>query len=82
MSNVTRCFIIDLAVLLALGFVPNIRNPRYHTASVTIGGHTVWCKDFRKARKIANRIMHILYSRGLNVSYRVEDVYGNYQYNW
>ena len=77
-----KVFTIELAVLLALGFVPNKRNTRYHMASVTIGGHTVWCHDIRKAQKIANRIMHILYRNGLNVSYRVEDAYGNYVYNW
>lgn len=75
-------FIIELSILTALGFVPNKRNLRYHTASVTIGGHTVWCKDFRSAQKVANRVMHVLYSRGLNVRYRVKDNLGNYQYNW
>ena len=75
-------FIIELSILTALGFVPNKRNTHYHMASVTIGGHTVWFKDFRSAQKAANRIMHILYYRGLNVRYRVEDNVGHYQYNW
>lgn len=75
-------YFIALEMLVSIGFVPNKRNPKYHTASVTIGGHTVWCKDFRSAQKLANRVMHVLYSRGLNVRYKVEDNLGNYQYNW
>lgn len=75
-------YTIALEILLALGFVPNKRNPRYHSASVTIGGHTVWCKDIRAAQKVAHRIMRVLYRRGIDVRYRVEDTNGHYEYNW
>lgn len=75
-------FTIDLAILLALGFVPNQRNRRYHTAKVTIGGHTVWCKDFHAAQKIANRVVRALYKQGLDVRYRVDDQFDNTMYNW
>lgn len=75
-------FKIDLYELIALGFVPNERNRHYHRAKVTIGGHTVWTKDFHTAQKIANRVVGNLYRRGLDVQYRVEDLHGNYQYNW
>lgn len=75
-------FKLDSETLRELGFVPNERNRRYHTAKVTIGGHTVWTKDFRFAQKIANRVVGTLYRRGLDVQYRVDDQNGNYQYNW
>ena len=75
-------FVIALALLNQLGFVPNTRNTRYHKASCTIAGYTVWCKDFCTAQHVANRVMCALYKRGLNPSYRVEDNKGNYQYNW
>lgn len=75
-------FTIDLAILLALGFVPNQRSKNYHAAKVTIGGHTVWCKDFHAAQKIANRVVKALYKQGLNVRYCVEDTFGNAMYNW
>lgn len=75
-------FKLDADILRELGFVPNERNRRYHTAKVTIGGHTVWTKDFDTAQKVANRVIGTLYRRGLDVQYRVEDLHGNYQYNW
>ena len=75
-------FYVALELLMQLGFVPNKRNNKYHTASVTIDGKTVWCKDFDSAMKISNRVMSALYKRGLNPRYRVEDAYGRYMYNW
>ena len=75
-------FRIDLETLRNVGFVPNKRYRQYHTAKATIGGHTVWTKDFQSAQKIANRVVGALYRRGFDVQYRVEDMYGNYQYNW
>ena len=78
----TYTYSIELVILIALGFVPNKKNPRYHKASCSICGYTVYCKDFRAAQKIANRVVHSLYTRGYNPRYRVEDVEGNYQYNW
>lgn len=75
-------FKLDADTLRELGFVPNERNQQYHTAKVTIGGHTVWTKDFDTAQKVANRVIGTLYRRGLDVQYRVEDLHGNYQYNW
>lgn len=75
-------YIIALELLTSLGFVPNKRNPRYHHASVTIAGYTVWCKDFRKAQKVAHRVMHFLSLMGYNPRYRVEDEFESYEYNW
>lgn len=75
-------FTIDLAILLALGFVPNQRNRRYHTAKVTIGGHTVWTKDFRTAAKIANRVVGALYKQGIDIRYKVDDQFDNTMWNW
>lgn len=75
-------FTIDIAILLALGFVPNQRSKNYHMAKVTIGGHTVWAKNFAAAHRIASRVVGSLYRRGFDVRYRVEDQNGNYEYNW
>lgn len=77
-----KTMLIDLAILIAVGFVPNKQNRPYHTARVTIGGHTVWCKDFRTANKIAVRVTDALERRGIDAYYRVEDQYGNYTGSW
>ena len=74
-------FIVALALLRAVGFVPNTKT-KHHRASVTIAGYTVYCRNWEAAIKVANRVMFALYKRGLNPSYRVEDDNGNYQYNW
>lgn len=76
-----KLFIIDLSILMALGFVPN-QKKRHHTASVTIGGHTVWAKNFHDAMRIANRVTEALYRREIAAQYRVEDMYGNRVGNW
>ncbi len=76
-----KMFTIELAILLALGFVPNEKK-RYHAAYVTIGGHTVWTKDLRVANKIATRVLTALNKRGIDAQYCIEDLYGNYMKNW
>ena len=75
-------FSLPAEELAKLGFVPNKRTGKHH-AWCKIGGHTVWCVDFGAACKLADRVMGILYKKGLNVQYRVESTSGFcYRYNW
>lgn len=78
-----RTYVIALAILVSVGFVPNKRNPRYHRASCTIADYTVWCKDISKARRIRNRVMRALEKRGYYPRWEVkEPEFEGSEYNW